>query len=434
LWGNPPYNPADPHNAMLDKQGRVWMTSKIRPNAPSWCADASNRFADWFPLRSSGRQASYYDPTTKSFTLIDTCYATHHLQFDTDANQTLYFNELTGPVVGWIDTKVYDDTLRSTRDELKAEQAAVGWCGQVVDTNGDGRITRPWNRQIRGREGDFLYAGDTGGQEAQPAGRGRGAAQEGDTTFDPKRDTLVSFSLYSVIPSPVDDSVWGGSETYPGYLIRMQRGNNPPESCKTQIFKVPEPGFDPRGVDIDKNGVVWTALAASSHLARFDVRQCKDLTGPAKPDGTQCREGWTLYQTGGPTLKNTDVPADFHYYNWVDQHDILGMGANMPIAAGSNSDALLVLNPETGGGRRCACPIPSVSITAGSMGESTIRRPVGRAVRSMPTMGPISSGISKAAGGPGARSSNSKFAQTRWRADRERVRHPQTYTSWQATI
>ena len=65
----------------------------------------------------------------------------------------------------------------------------------------------------------------------------------------------------------------------------------------TQIFKVPEPGFDPRGVDIDSNGVVWTALAASSHLASFDVRKCKDLNGAAKTDGSQCKEGWTLYQT-----------------------------------------------------------------------------------------------------------------------------------------
>jgi hypothetical protein len=153
--------------------------------------------------------------------------------------------------------------------------------------------------------------------------------------------------MYAVIPSPVDDSVWGVSEQYPGFLIRLQRGNNPPESCKSTIFKVPEPGFDPRGVDIDRNGVVWTALAASSHLASFDVRKCKDLSGPAKLDGSQCREGWTLYQTTGPKLKGTDIPADFHYYNWVDQYNISGFGANTPFATGSNSDALLALNPQT---------------------------------------------------------------------------------------
>ena len=40
LWANPPYNPADPHNPMLDSKGRVWMTSKIRSNQdPSWCSE-----------------------------------------------------------------------------------------------------------------------------------------------------------------------------------------------------------------------------------------------------------------------------------------------------------------------------------------------------------------------------------------------------------
>jgi hypothetical protein len=85
-----------------------------------------------------------------------------------------------------------------------------------------------------------------------------------NTDFDPGRDTLVDYNLYAVIPSPVDDSVWGVSESYPGFLVRLQRGDNPPSSCRTQIFKVPEPGFDPRGVDITTDGVVWTALATSS--------------------------------------------------------------------------------------------------------------------------------------------------------------------------
>jgi len=336
LWANPPYNPADPHNPMFDSKGRVWLTSKIRANAdPAWCSDPKNRYAEWFPLKNSGRQAAMYDPKTQKFTLVDTCFSTHHLQFDNDADETLYFNELTGPIVGWIDTKVYD----ATHDEQKA----VGWCGQVLDTNGDGKITKPWNivPTRRGGEDSVLYESDT-------AGGGPGAAaRPAAAPFDPKLDSLVSYSLYSLIPSPVDDSVWGISELYPGYLIRMQRGNDAPVSCKTQVFRVPEPGFDPRGVDIDSNGVVWTALAASSHLASFDVRKCKDLNGPAKVDGSQCKEGWTLYQTNGPKLKGTDIPADFHYYNWVDQHNVIGLGANTPFATGSNSDSLLALNPQT---------------------------------------------------------------------------------------
>jgi circadian clock protein KaiB len=80
---------------MLDSKGRVWMTSKIRPNQdPAWCSDGKTAYSDWYPLQSSGRQASYYDPATKQFVLVDTCYSTHHLQFDNDANETVYFNEL----------------------------------------------------------------------------------------------------------------------------------------------------------------------------------------------------------------------------------------------------------------------------------------------------------------------------------------------------
>lgn len=357
LWSNPPYNPADPHNSMTDKQGRIWMTSKIRGNQqPEWCRDPKNKYAAYAPLNNSGRQASVYNLQTREWHLIETCYSTHHLQFDNDPNQTVYFNELSGPIVGWIDTKVYDETLAATKDEFKAEQAAVGWCAQTLDTNGDGVITPPFNTTLPAANAveAVLYAGDTPGQAAgkqapAPAdaqAKGKGKGKQPAAPYDPKLDTMVRYSLYSVIPSPVDTAVWGISETFPGYLIRMERGSDPPRSCKTLLFRVPSPGFDPRGVDVDLNGVVWTGLAASSHLASFDFRKCKDLA-TLKLDGSQCPEGWTLYPTTGPKLRGTDVPADFHYYNWVDQHNIIGLGANTPFLTGSNSDSLIALNTQT---------------------------------------------------------------------------------------
>jgi hypothetical protein len=353
LWSNPPYDPADPHNPMMDSKGRVWLTSKIRGNTePTWCNDGSNKYSDWYPLRNSARQASIYDPATKQFQLIETCYATHHVVIDNDPDETVYFNELSGPIFGWVDSKVYDAKFAETHDEHQAELAGVGWCGQVVDTNGDGKITRPWNVVARGADLASLYSTDTGG--GLPAARGAGAAKGGaggrggaSTPYDPKLDTMINFALYSTMPSPVDDSVWGVAEDFPGYLIRLQRGNNPPESCRTQIFKVPSPGYDPRGIDVDSKGVVWTGLAATSHLASFDVRKCKDLTGPQKIDGSQCQEGWTLYQTEGPKLKGTNVPADFHYFNWTDSHNIMQMGQDTPFLTGSNSDSLIALNPAT---------------------------------------------------------------------------------------
>ena len=71
-------------------------------------------------------------------------------------------------------------------------------------------------------------------------------------------------------------------------------------------------------------------------------------TGRAVRNGRQCDEGWTLHKTPGPLFAGTDIGTDFHYYNWVDQFNTLGLGKNVPIANGSSSDSLLALDPETG--------------------------------------------------------------------------------------
>ena len=40
--------------------------------------------------------------------------------------------------------------------------------------------------------------------------------------------------------------------------------------------------------------------------------------------------------------------ADLNYYNWVDEFDTLGMGKNVPVATGNDTDALDVLDTATG--------------------------------------------------------------------------------------
>ena len=70
------------------------------------------------------------------------------------------------------------------------------------------------------------------------------------------------------------------------------------------------------------------------------------FTGP-EATGQHCVEGWTLYRSPGPTFAGTDdVAVDHHYYNWVDQFDTLGLGANIPISNGTGSDSLLALQPN----------------------------------------------------------------------------------------
>jgi hypothetical protein len=145
--------------------------------------------------------------------------------------------------------------------------------------------------------------------------------------------------------------IWGTVLGFPGGIVRLNPGSNPPETALAEYYEVPwnDPrapvwGFSPRGMDMDRNGVVWVALA-SGHLASFDRTKCKGpLNGPTAT-GRHCPEGWTLYQTPGPKFKNvtSSGSADSHYYVWVDQFDTLGLGKNVPIITGNSSDSLVAL-------------------------------------------------------------------------------------------
>ena len=310
-------DPANPHNPMLDSTGRVWLTTRVRaPDNPAWCREGSdNPYAQYFPIERSGRHTGYFDPEAQTFVLIDTCFGTHHLQFAEDENDTLYFSG-GGQVIGWLNTKLYDET----GDERRAQ----GWCPTVLDTNGDGVITKPWN---------------------EPPARGSDA----DSSHDPTLDTRVVVGAYGIIANPVDDSIWVASDRYPGELLRLDPGSNPPETCISELYTVPaERGYRTRGIDVDRSGVLWTALAGSSHFGSFDRTKCTVFNGPAVRDGRQCDDGWTFHRMPGPSYAGTDIGADFHYYNWVDQFNTLGLGENIPIANGSNSDSLLALMPDTG--------------------------------------------------------------------------------------
>ena len=233
--------------------------------------------------------------------------------------------------------------------------AAQGWCPTVLDTNGDGVITRPWNEPPRGR---------------QPA------------EHDPALDTRVVVGSYGVIGDPTDDKVvWISSNRFPGRLARLHVGDDPPETCVTEMYEVPSAldpsvprdkiGFGARGLDIDRDGVIWTALSGSSHLASFDRTKCAVHNGPESADGRHCVDGWTLYPTPGPVIAGTDPPvrADYHYYNWVDQWNTLGLGRDVPIATGSNSDSLLALDPATGEWTVLRVPYPQGFFTRGLDGR-----------------------------------------------------------------
>jgi hypothetical protein len=119
---------ANNHNSMIDGKGRVWLAAAVRGiQDPDYCKKGSDHpSAKAFPLEVSPRQVSMLDPKTMKYSFIDTCFGTHHPQFGYDADNTLWFSG-TGPVAGWVNTKVWDET----GDAVKAQ----GWAPWVLDTN-----------------------------------------------------------------------------------------------------------------------------------------------------------------------------------------------------------------------------------------------------------------------------------------------------------
>ena len=98
------------HNSMFGRDGRLWLAAAVRgPDNPAFCkAGPDHPSAKLFPLERTNRHLAVYDPKTQKYTFVDTCFGTHHLQFAYDDNETLWTSG-GGPVVGWLNTKLFDD-------------------------------------------------------------------------------------------------------------------------------------------------------------------------------------------------------------------------------------------------------------------------------------------------------------------------------------
>lgn len=308
-------NPVNAHNPMFDDMGRVWMTMQIRRE---WGEDLPD-FCQKDPFISSyyhHRQLGYYDTKTGNLVPVDTCFGTHHLQFD--AQGVLWTNG-DDRAIGWLDTAVFD------ADKPETLEQAMGWSEAVVDTDGDDVADTP----------------------------------------------IVGFR-YSIIPNPAKKDVWvsippgsyGKFPTYgkAGYVMRYD-----PATDRHEVYSPPAPAAGARGIDVDSKGNVWAAMAGSGHLARFDRDRCKQTWGA----GDQCPEGWTIWPTPGPNFRGieTSGSADFHYFIWVDQFNTLGLGQDAVVINGTNSDSLIVFDPSKEEFTVIRIPYPMVTFTRGVDGR-----------------------------------------------------------------
>ena len=315
FWGDQPIwdGHTSIHNPMMDEKGRVWFTARLRraPNPDSCKAGSDLPSAQVAPLKESARQTSFYDPKTDKWTLIDTCFNTHHLLFD--ANNKLWFSQgqpYSG-VVGWLDVKKFE----ATGDAMKSQ----GWTPTIVNVSGTGK---------------------------------REAFVNADQPIDPAKDKWVKAAFYGIMPSPKGDVIWGQAMgpgfsriSQPSLLIRMIPGSDPTKTALSEIFQAPEGTYGSRGVDVDSKGVAWTVLS-SGQMASFDRSKCKEpLSGANAATGKQCFEGWTLYRMPGPQFKGVDEKgsANHAYYIWVDLYNTLGLGKDVPVAMANGSESLLAL-------------------------------------------------------------------------------------------
>ncbi len=318
FWGDTPIwdGHTSNHNLIFDEKGRLWFAARSRgPDNPAWCKKGSDlASAKLVPLDSSVRQLSLYDPKSKKFTLIDTCFTTQHLYFGHDPDNTLWTSAgfAGATVVGWLDTKKFLQTHDA--------RTAQGWAPLIVDVPG-------W-----GKRGPFAEIKDP---------------------IDLTRQKRVVAGFYGVQSSPVDDTIWGQSmdsgfsniNDQPGYIVHFIPGKDPTNTALAELFQPPPGAFGPRGVDIDTKGVVWTTLS-SGELASFDRSKCKlPLTGAKAVTGEQCYEGWTLYRYPGPQFAGVDPAgsADHAYYVWVDRDNTFGLGRDVPMAMTNGSEAITAL-------------------------------------------------------------------------------------------
>jgi hypothetical protein len=305
-WGNERIwdSKANIHNPMLDDKGLVWLAARVRGKHPDYCKEGSDHpSAKLTPTTSANRHLSVFDPKTKEYKFVDTCYSTHHLQFAYNDPNNMLWTSGGGPVIGWLNTKMFLETGDSAKSQ--------GWTALVLDTNGNGK-----------RDEGYV---------------------EGNAPVDPSKDKRVTTGFYAVMPSPIDNSIWGSYRAHPGAVLRVVPGDNPPATTLTEVYNVPMPGFGMRGADIDRKGVVWSSLA-SGHLGSFDRSKCKGpLNGPTAT-GNHCPEGWSFFQFPGPGFKGIgENSVESSYYTWVDQWNTSGLGEDVPIATANLFDGLHAL-------------------------------------------------------------------------------------------
>jgi hypothetical protein len=284
---------ANPHNPMMDDKGRVWMTTEIRDDdiRPKWAKEVLVYEDGFGPVKTEG--AGGQNAASQATTASEG--SGHHRQLG-------YFDSKTQKFV-LVDTAYGTHHLQFDKEGrlwTSLDATSLG----MLDTN------------------KLNPANPEGTEEA---------AQKMFEKIDQKTGKSLAGGGYGIIVNPMDGTVWRANPSAGGPNNKLNKFD--PKTTTFTDYPLPPPGRGPRGIDASTDGLIWFATG-SGHLGRFDPKT----------------EKFTYWETPGPKIKGTGPEtgsADFQYYIWVDQFNTLGLGKNIVVVNGSNSDSLLAFNPST---------------------------------------------------------------------------------------
>ena len=275
---------ANPHNPMMDDKGNVWMTTQVR---------GEQDYPPWVAdvivdVAGSGRRAVEQ-------LAADWADGGHHRQ------------------LGYFDPKTEEFVLIDT--VFGTHHLQFDW---------EGRLWTSLDSAALGMFDPKAFDPD------RPLETER-QAQRAWVDVDEQTGRSTAGGGYGIIVSPVDDTVWRAHVGSNGVGNKIDKFD--PNARTFTHYPLPLPGRGPRGIDAAADGTIWFATG-SGHLGRFDPET----------------EAFTYWETPGPKLKGTGAEtgsADFHYYLWVDQFDTFGLGTDIVIVNGTNSDSLIAFDPAT---------------------------------------------------------------------------------------
>jgi hypothetical protein len=158
-----------------------------------------------------------------------------------------------------------------------------------------------------------------------------GQAQKLFMKQDPNTGQDLAAGGYGIAVNPVDQTIWRANPFAGGPANDILKFD--PKTGVHTAYPLPPPGRGPRGIDATTDGKIWFATG-SGHLGRFDPTT----------------EKFTYWELPGPKLKTTGAEtgsAEMPYYIWVDQFNTFGMGKDMVVTCGTNSDSMVLFDPLT---------------------------------------------------------------------------------------